>query len=106
MVERVRRAAGGTNFIQIVDELGVKPSRLSRWVSGMVPLDQNDIRSLVKSLGPRFTLFRAKSGPTVPSPRTAIVRGISTGGVICCNIFATITLTKVVVPKEIQASFG
>jgi hypothetical protein len=57
MVERVRKAAGGPNFIQIVDELGVKPSRLSRWVSRMVPLDQNDIRSLVKSLGPAVYTF-------------------------------------------------
>ncbi|MGB6681045.1 MAG: helix-turn-helix transcriptional regulator, partial [Candidatus Bathyarchaeia archaeon] len=44
-------------FRKIAEELGVAPSILSRWIAGMGPLSQNDIRMLASKLGPVVYTF-------------------------------------------------
>ena len=39
------------SFRKIARELSVNPNILSRWVAGMGPLSQNDIRKLASNLG-------------------------------------------------------
>ena len=45
------------SFRKIAEELGVNPHILSRWMAGMGPLSQNDIRSLSSHLGPVVYTF-------------------------------------------------
>ena len=44
-------------FWKIAEELGVDPSLLSRWLAGMGPLNQNDIRVLSSNLSPVVYTF-------------------------------------------------
>ena len=39
-------------FRYIASELGVNPSMLSRWITGMGPMTQNDIQLLASNLSP------------------------------------------------------
>lgn len=45
------------SFRKIADELGVKPSILSRWMAGMGPMKHKDIRLLSSKLGPVVYTF-------------------------------------------------
>jgi len=44
-------------FRKIANELGVNPSILSRWMAGMGPLKQKNIRLLASKLGPVVYTF-------------------------------------------------
>jgi hypothetical protein len=50
-------------FRRISEELGVDPSMLSRWIGGMGPLNQDDIRKLASQLGPVVYTFLGLSRP-------------------------------------------
>lgn len=50
-------------FRKIADELGVKPSILSRWIAGWGPLNQQNILSLSSKLGPVVYTFLGLSRP-------------------------------------------
>lgn len=45
------------SFRKIAEELDVNPNILSRWIAGMGPLSQNDIRMLASKLGPVVYTF-------------------------------------------------
>ena len=45
------------SYWKIAEELGVDPSLLSRWLAGMGPLSQNDIRVFSSNLGPVVYTF-------------------------------------------------
>jgi transcriptional regulator with XRE-family HTH domain len=60
------------SFTEIANELGVKASRLSRWVAGKGPLDQDDIRALAKSLGPAVYTFLGQKQPNNPDPNRGL----------------------------------
>ena len=50
-------------FRKIAEELGVAPSILSRWIAGMGPLNQNDIRLLTSYFGPVVYTFLGFPSP-------------------------------------------
>ena len=55
--EIVREQEEEKGFRKIADEFGIDPSILSRWLAGMGPLSQNDIRVLSSNLGPMVYTF-------------------------------------------------
>ena len=55
--EIITEQEASKTYWKIAEELGVKPSLLSRWIAGMGPLSQNDIRLLSSNLGPVVYTF-------------------------------------------------
>lgn len=53
-----KETAKKKGLVYIAEELGVKPSIFSRWLAGMGPLNQENIRTLANHLGPSvFTVL-------------------------------------------------
>jgi hypothetical protein len=55
--EIVTEQEASKSYWKIAAELGVEPSLLSRWLAGMGPLSQNDIRVLSSNLSPVVYTF-------------------------------------------------
>jgi hypothetical protein len=57
LTEIIRTQEVEQSYRKIAEELGITPSKLSRWVAGWGPLNQQDIDCLALSLGPVVYAF-------------------------------------------------
>jgi hypothetical protein len=57
-------------FRQIAAELGVKPSILSRWIAGMGPMTQTNLRLLASNLSPVVYTFLGLPRPIIDETLT------------------------------------